>query len=253
MPIYQDYARIYDRSGQLGFSKRMLNYIDQLLGVHPTQGNRMLDLACGTGTVAIGMALKGWQVQGIDGSAAMLQQAQAKSSSAEIKWSQQDMRRFTTAEPVDLATCLYDSLNYMLTDADLVSVFRQVYAALRPNGLFIFDMNTAWVMANRWDGTCFVTDNDEFTSIMQTHYDGRHQRTLVTVTCFERQEEHYTKSKEEHIEQAYPLAQVSSDLTCVGLTIEAVYDCFTMRPAQENNERVLWVARKPAVDDAYYL
>ncbi|MHB9031635.1 MAG: class I SAM-dependent DNA methyltransferase [Anaerolineae bacterium] len=254
MPIYEEYAHLYDRSGQLGFSMRMLHYIDQLLENYPATGNRLLDLACGTGTFAIGMALKGWYVQGIDGSSAMLDQARAKMpADVTIHWSQQDMRKFTVLEPVHLVTCLYDSLNYMLTDDDLVAVFRQVYAALFPGGLLIFDMNTAWVMASHWDDASYVTDTDNLTTIMQTTYNERRQRTTVNVICFERQGDSYRKSKEQHVEQAYPLTQVTHDLSLVGFTVEAMLDCFTLRPAQDNDDRVLWIARKTAIDDSRLL
>ena len=253
MPIYQEYALVYDRAGQMGFSKRMLHYVDQLLELHPPAGNRLLDLACGTGTFAIGMAQKGWEAQGVDGSAAMLQQAKAKPFSNLVQWSRQDMRMFSPLIAVDLVTCLYDSLNYMLTDEDLVSVFKRVYAALGPQGLFIFDMNTARVMANHWDDVTDVIDNDEFTVIMHTTYDAHRQRACAFVTCFERQGEYYVKSQEEHIEQAYPLAQVSNNLTLVGMQVEAAYACFTQRPAREDDERIIWVARKGAIDAPLYL
>lgn len=254
MPIYQEYARLYDRSGQVGFSMRMLRYISQLLEIYPAHGNRLLDLACGTGTFAIGMALDGWQVQGVDGSAEMLAQAQAKTpGNVHISWSQQDMRSFCTREPVHLVTCLYDSLNYMLTDHDLVTVFRRTLAALLPNGLFIFDMNTPWVLANQWDDATYMSDSDELTAIMHSSYDARLQRATVTVTCFERQGELYRKTQEQHIEQAYPLEQVSSDLQLAGFRIEAMLRCFTFQPASYQDPRAVWVARKPTIDGHSHL
>ena len=71
-------------------------------------------------------------------------------------------------ERVHLATCLYDSLNYMLTSDDLLAVFRRVYAALLPDGLFLFDMNTAWVMATLWDDETYFSDDDNLTVILKS-------------------------------------------------------------------------------------
>lgn len=250
MSIYHDYARLYDRSGQLGFSLRMIHYLEELLAIHPVKGQSILDLACGTGTVAIAMTGKGWQVQGVDGSAEMLHQCKEKSpAGSNIRWSQQDMRSFTSAEPVSLVTCLYDSLNYMLTDDDLVSVFRSVYAALQPGGLFVFDMNTAWTLAVHWDDVTYVTDTEELTTILQSTYDDHRQRATAILICFERQGECYNKVRERHIEQAFPLEQVATDLANSGFKVEAQYDCFTLRAANDQNDRVLWVARKLGVDD----
>jgi ubiquinone/menaquinone biosynthesis C-methylase UbiE len=250
MSIYHDYARLYDRSGQLGFSLRMIHYLEELFTIHPVQEQSMLDLACGTGTVAIAMAGKGWQVQGIDGSEEMLRQAKEKTPPGDrVSWSQQDMRSFAISEPVSLVTCLYDSLNYMLTNDDLVSVFRRVYYALQPGGLFIFDMNTAWTLAVHWDDVNYVTDTEELTTILQSTYDEHRQRATVTLLCFEKQGDLYSKVRERHVEQAFPLEQVATNLIDAGFQIQAQYDCFTTRAAKDQNERVLWVARKLGIDD----
>ena len=77
MAIYRDYARVYDESGQLAFSLKMIPiWAGSSTATRPWAG--MLDLACGTGTVAISLAEAGWRVYGIDGSAEMLAQARAK-------------------------------------------------------------------------------------------------------------------------------------------------------------------------------
>jgi hypothetical protein len=64
----------------------------------------------------------------------MLNEARAKAgqNGATVFWSQQDMRSFILPERVNLATCLYDSMNYMLTSDDLLRVFRRVFDALHP-------------------------------------------------------------------------------------------------------------------------
>ncbi|NLV74568.1 MAG: class I SAM-dependent methyltransferase [Chloroflexi bacterium] len=253
MPIYQDYAHVYDRSGQLRFSMRMLRYLDELLERFAVPGTRMIDLACGTGTVAIGMALHGFTVEGIDGSAEMLAEAALKTpAGTAICWSQQDMRTFS-AQPAHLLTCLYDSLNYILTNDELLAVFRRVRAALEPHGLFIFDMNTPWVLANHWDDATLVLDTPDLTTILQSVYDPHQQRAGVTVTCFERQGELYRKIQENHQEQAYPLEQISDNLVRCGFQIEALYECFTFDPADDSTQRALWVARRRPVDGLHLL
>jgi len=247
MPIYKDYAEVYDRSGQLAFSLKMLPYLRQLLEQHPVQGRVMLELACGTGTVAIAMAKAGWRVYGVDGSAEMLAQARAKVGEHEEApiWSQQDMRHFLLPERVNLATCLYDSLNYMLTSEDLSAVFRRVFGALLPGGLFLFDMNTAWALAELWGDETFVTDREDLTVIFQNRYDPQRQRETVVVTCFQRVNELYRKIVECHTEQAYPNEQIATLLTDAGFRVEAQYECFSFRPPTSTTPRIMWVARRP--------
>jgi ubiquinone/menaquinone biosynthesis C-methylase UbiE len=246
--IYKDYAEVYDQSGQLAFSLRMLPYLGQLLEHHPVQGKVMLELACGTGTVAIAMTGAGWRVYGVDGSAEMLAQARAKAGESKVTplWSQQDMRHFVLPERVSLATCLYDSLNYMLTSDDLLAVFRRTFGALLPGGLFLFDMNTAWALAELWGDEAFITDRDDLTVIFQNKYDPQQQRETVVVTCFQRVNELYRKIVERHIEQAYPNEQVATLLTDAGFQVEAQYNCFSFKPPTPTTSRIMWVARRPA-------
>jgi SAM-dependent methyltransferase len=247
MSIYQDYARVYDASGQLAFSLKMITYLGRLIERHPTPGRIMLDLACGTGTVAAAQAQAGWRVYGIDGSADMLAQARAKAENAGVTvfWSQQDMRHFHLPQRMSLVTCLYDSINYMITSDDLLAVFRRVFSVLAPGGLFLFDMNTAWALATLWDDETYFTDGDDLSVVMQSRYDDRRQRAIVVVTCFERIGELYNKIVEQHVEQAYPLEQVATLLTDAGFQIEAQYDCFTFREPGPETLRIMWVALKP--------
>ena len=247
MTTYGEYAQVYDQSGQIAFSIKMLPYLERLLNRHPATGKTLLELACGTGTVAVALAGAGWRVYAVDGSADMLAQARAKVGEEQLAlfWSQQDMRRVTLPERVHLATCLYDSLNYMLTSDDLLAVFRRVFGLLRPGGLFLFDMNTAWVMANQWNGETYCTDSDDLTVILQSHYDGQRQRTSVVGTCFVRVGDLHHKIVEQHIEQAYPSEQIATLLTDAGFRLEAHYECFSFRAPTCVTPRIMWVARRP--------
>ena len=246
MGTYQEYSKVYDRSGQLAFSLKMIRYLSTLLERHPVDGRRLLELACGTGTVAAAMAAAGWKVYGIDLSADMLFEARAKATEAAVTvvYSQQDMRSFVIPERVHLVTCLYDSMNYMLTGEDLLAVFRRVHAALEPGGLFLFDMNTAYALEVLWDDEVHYSDEQDITVIFRSRYDQGHQRITVVATVFDRQGELYRKIQEEHIEQAYPVEQVATLLTDVGFRAEAYYDCFSLLKAKDETFRIMWVARK---------
>jgi len=102
MPIYHDYAPFYDGSGQLRFAVLMAQYLAELLQRHPVTGRRALDLACGTGTLALDLADKGWDVVGLDGSAAMLELARAKAANLDtlgrVAFVRGDMRDFGTED-----------------------------------------------------------------------------------------------------------------------------------------------------------
>src|SRR3954453_5510462 len=95
--IYHDYAPFYDGSGQVRFAVLMGQYLSELLDRHPVAGRRALDVACGTGTLALLLADEGWNVTGLDSSAAMLDQADGKDENiathGQVVFVQGDMRK----------------------------------------------------------------------------------------------------------------------------------------------------------------
>jgi SAM-dependent methyltransferase len=246
---YNEYAATYDRSGQLRFSVLMDLYLRDLLRLHPVVGERMLDLACGTGTLALLMAERGWDVLGIDTSLAMLAAAKRKSMQAgceRVRFQQADMRDVVVDTPVDLVTCCYDTLNYLLDQNDLARCFESVTQALAPGGLFCFDLATDYFLRHHWNGVDFE-QFDDFAQVMQSHYDeDTGYSTLVLTGFVEQAPGLFTRFREVHIERAYPDATVRLLLAGTGLVVEGVYDCFTMELPNERSLRLMYVARKPA-------
>jgi 2-polyprenyl-3-methyl-5-hydroxy-6-metoxy-1,4-benzoquinol methylase len=247
--IYGRYAEVYDSSGQVGFSLKMIPYLRELLRRHPAPGRSMLDLACGTGTVALAFAQQGWEVYGIDGSSSMLDQARnkARETSVQPAFSQQDMRAFILPRAVDLVTCLYDSLNYMLTLDDLAQVFHCVGQALRPGSLFMADMNTQEMLEHIWDNNTFFVEGRDLAIVMQSHYEPDIRLSTVRLTGFVRQATGlYDRFDESHVEAAYDSSAVRQALQDGGFRVEAAYECFAFDPAQRETHRVMWVARRVA-------
>jgi len=248
MAIYDQYARVYDDSGQIVFSLKMIPYLGELLQRHPVPARSMLDLACGTGTVALSFAHQGWEVYGADASSGMLDQARQKAKQAgqTLILSQQDMRQFTLERPVALVTCLYDSLNYMLKLDDLTQVFRQVAQALMPGGVFLADTNTQVTLEQVWGNNTFFVENEEMAVIMRSHYEPLTGLSTVDVVGFVREEDGlYSRFEEHHAEVAYPNHEVGDALEEAGLLVEATYKCFHFDPPDATTRRVMWAARRP--------
>ncbi|HIC94522.1 MAG TPA: class I SAM-dependent methyltransferase [Anaerolineae bacterium] len=246
MGIYEKYAEVYDRSGQIAFTLLMIPYLDRVLERHGFAGESALDLACGTGTMALAMAEKGWRVQGLDASAAMLAQARrkAREAGARVEFMQGDMRHFALPEPVDLVTCFYDSLNYLLTLDDLSKAFRCVAAALKPGGLFVFDMNTPWGLAHVGEENSYFYQDDEVAVEMRSSYDQSAGRATVIIAGSIRRGELRESFVEVHIEQGYSEGEIAAALREAGFRVEGRYDCFTLEEPGPECGRVLWVARK---------
>jgi SAM-dependent methyltransferase len=248
MSIYSDYAPFYDGSGQFRFAVLMSQYLDEVLVRHPVGGRRALDLACGTGTLALTLAGAGWQVVGVDQSEEMLACARAKVANADLAARLAFVRgdlRDPWHEMFDLVTCTYDSLNYLLSEADLAACFAGVAGALVPSGLFFADMNTRYFLEHDW-GTCEVLERPGFIQLAQSRFDPQTARSTMVLTGFSGDDANgYRRFDETHIERAYDTEVVSDRLAAAGLVVEAAYDCFTFQPAYDRSQRIAWVARKP--------
>lgn len=162
--MYYELAHLYDWAGSLDFAETILRRDLALLetaGLTPPA--RLVDLACGTGTLALALAEKGYAVTGIELSEPMLEQARRKQATWDpqkkwpLSWQAGDMRHFVVEEPVDAVLCHYDSLNHLSNESELRATFLQAAQALRPGGLFIFDLNTLENYRTFWNGS----DTDE--------------------------------------------------------------------------------------------
>ena len=140
MDIYQRFAYFYAQGPYPQYSEGMAKLLPATLERFEAQPQTVLDLACGEGTFAVAMAKKGFQVTGVDLSPQMLQLAKerAEKGNANVEFALQDMRALSFEESFDLATCWFDSLNYLLELEDLEKTFAGVYRALKKPGLFIF-------------------------------------------------------------------------------------------------------------------
>ena len=248
MAIYDHYAQVYDDSGQIAFSLKMIPSLDGLLRRHPVPRRSMLDLACGTGTVALSFAQQGWDVFGVDGSSGMLDRAgqKAEQTGHNLTLSQQDMRHFVLPQRVGLITCLYDSLNYMLTMADLQQVLRRVAATLVPGGVFMADMNTQITLEQVWGNNTFFVEREDLALVLRSGYEPETRLSTVHIVGFVRQQDgHYSRFDEHHAEIAYQEDEVHAVLEASGLQAEASYKCFLFEPPDAETRRIMWVARKP--------
>jgi len=192
----------------------------------------MLDLACGTGSLAIRMARSGWAVRGVDVSPGMIAEARAKADRAglAIPFSCQDMRRFRLGETVDLVTCMFDSLNHLLTPRDLKDAFASVRNSLRDGGFFVFDLNNERCYKHHWRGSSAMHGED-FSVVLESSYDAPTHRGAIEVTVFEREAEGFRRTRETVQERFYTRQEVVELLRASGFSrIRAREFNFTPHP-----------------------
>jgi SAM-dependent methyltransferase len=108
---------------------------------HGLKGNRLLDVACGTGNSFQEMVARGWRVVGCDISPSMIELARAKAD-VSVRLEVADMRELPVFGEFDLVWALTDPLNYLLDADELAMTFEGMRRNLAPGGLVVFDLNT---------------------------------------------------------------------------------------------------------------
>lgn len=251
MPVYDQFASIYQRGPYLHFSQSLAEtvlpeYLEEL-GLKPKKG---LDIACGEGTLAVGLAERGVQMTGIDQSEQMIALARerARAASVDVDFRVEDMRTLPFEGAFDLVTCFFDSLNYMLTIRDLQDAFKGAYRALREGGFYIFDMNTVYGLAVDWmrQKTYIQNETDDFIEIHQQEFDYENLVASMYVTVFQKEGEHWARFDETHRERGYPIADIQFLLNEAGFEIAGMYGSLSKRSeVQATSPRVWFAARKP--------
>lgn len=222
-------------------------YLEKLLQRHQAPGRRILDLACGTGSVSLILAQRGYHVVGLDLSWAMIEEARKKErGDLDLTFRTGDMRHFHLEERVDTIISLYDAVNYMLEEEDLYRVFTSCYGALNPDGLYIFDVNTRHRLRQVDPGTCLY-EGDGFFCFWKDIIYPEPLIWQVDLTFFvEQGDGTYCKYQEIHRERAYSRDVLSRILQDVGFTLLSIYGDYTLCPVQEEGpiSRYFFVGRK---------
>jgi SAM-dependent methyltransferase len=101
----------------------------------------MLDIACGPGYHARTFATRQVRAFGLDLRPEMVEFArdQAAVEGVEVNWLAADMRTFRLETPVDMAICIFDGLDALLTNEEIIQHFRTVAANLSAGGLYLLE------------------------------------------------------------------------------------------------------------------
>ena len=134
VPPYQGLAAHYDDLFGEQSAQDRLDTFDWIVERYGLRFRSAVDVGCGTGTF-VGHLLRKRRCSRCGASTrspAMLARAVTKNSQNEARFLLQDLRELRLPETVDLLTCQFETLNYLLTDADLHTAFACFAAALTP-------------------------------------------------------------------------------------------------------------------------
>ena len=207
-----------------------------------------VDLACGTGSVAVRLAQMGLDVVAVDMSEEMLCQGFQKAQDMENppRFVCQPLQKLQLPRGVDLAVCALDSLDYIVDPADCAEAIKRIYKVLNPGGCFIFDVNTPEKLRSM-DGQVFLDEGDDVYCVWRGEFDEQTNICSYGMDLFIRSGNTWQRSFEEHQEYAYSAQQLMGFLKTAGFTHIEVYADRAFLPPRENEQCIYFKARKGTI------
>lgn len=248
MASYGDFAYYYDMlTENVDYDKRC-EYICDLLAENGISEGILLDLACGTGTMSLLLAEKGYDVVGVDGSEEMLTQAQEKKmeAGADVIFLCQRMEELDLFGTINAAVSTLDSINHVTDKKTVKEIFRRVSLFMEDKGVFLFDVNTPYKHREILGDNTFIYDLDEVYCVWQNSTDNE-LLTTISLDLFEKDEEDeetYYRYSEEFSERAYELDDIRKWLEECKFEVTAMYEEMTKDSVKADTQRAVFVARK---------
>ena len=243
---YDDFSRFYDLlTDNVEYEKRA-DYFCRLLSMCGIKEGILLDLGCGTGSVSVKMAEKGFDVIGVDSSIGMLNAAQQKmfERGKHMLLLNQKMQEIDLYGTVDCAICVLDGINHLDSAEDVRKTFEKVSLFMNPGGAFAFDVNTIHKHKNVLADNAFVFEPDGLFCVWQNNYNSSDNSVEISLDFFEEEDGVYYRTGESFSERAYELDEIKKWLEDSGFEVVGIFDDLTTDEVRADSEKAVFLARK---------
>jgi ubiquinone/menaquinone biosynthesis C-methylase UbiE len=201
----------------------------------PDEGFKHLDVACGTGSLIQELTQHRWTTVGVDLSNAMLQEA--TKSSEEIVCAQANMCHLPFHHSFALATCFFDSLNFLTEDGDLAKALSSIHDSLNDTGVLFFDVITERMVTEHFADKDWIDTNGGHKTRWSGQYDAATR--IVTNTI------HIGQGQSTAVqERVYTQDEIEAALKSAGFTLLGVLDTETWCAPAPNSLRLDYVVTR---------
>ena len=226
-------------------------------------GKAVLEVACGTGRVALRLARDGGRVVGLDLSPEMLDLAREKSTGlSNVRWVQGDMRSFDLGETFGLAIIPGHAFQNLLTPEDQVACLTCIKGHLVPEGILVVHLDHQNGGNLGWLGALSGEKNGVFERAQDVRHPetGRlihvsrawsYEASTQTASVVTAWEEVDANGKVVDYWQRGPIAlhcvfrfEMEHLLARVGLAAEGLYGDFYQGDLEDDSTEMVWVVRK---------
>lgn len=245
MSAYTTFASVYDTFMSHIPYEEWAELIDEYFKINNISGD-ILELGCGTGRFSFLLEEKGYNVVGIDNSKDMIYIAgrNARARRSGCRFILQDMRVIEQEHKYNAVVSVCDSMNYLLEEFDLESVFEGVSKVLLPGGIFLFDMKTESFYKSLGDNV-FTDENEMGSYIWKNYYDETARDNSYELTFFIHKKKNlYVKETEEHIQHVFTGDEIERCADKAGLKVRAVLGMDLKAPGDFNSQRIYYVVER---------
>jgi SAM-dependent methyltransferase len=205
----------------------------------------ILDLGCGTGQLALELAVDGRQVVGVDPSSAMLAVARQKPGAARVRWVEGDARALGTPE-ADLVLMTGNVAQVFLDDVEWAATLRAIHAALRSGGHLAFESRNpddrAWERWNRQNTyERFDSPHGPMECWLELVSVGNGRVRLEGHNIFTATGEVVVAGSELRFRSR---VELTDSLTNAGFTVEQVYGDWQRGPLTGSSRVMVFIARR---------
>lgn len=243
---YDDFSRFYDLlTDNVEYEKRA-DYFCRLLSMCGITEGILLDLGCGTGSMSLAMAERGFDVIGVDSSVGMLNAAQQKmfASGKQMLLLNQNMEEIDLYGTVDCAICVLDGINHLNDENAVKATFEKVSLFMNKGGAFAFDVNTLYKHKFVLADNVFVYEPEGVYCVWQNSFNEVDCSVDISLDFFEEEDGAYYRSGESFTEKAYDLNDIKAWLEEAGFEVIGIYDDLTLDAVKDNSERAVFLAKK---------
>lgn len=246
---YGIFAKHYDTFTQNIDYKKRAEYFQSVIQKHVPhlQGNILLDLGCGTGSLSEAFSVLGYDVIGVDSSIEMLNVAIQKRehNGSKTLYLNQDITNLDMYGTVDIAVCALDTVNHLPDMEALQKLFQGVSLFLHPEGIFLFDCNTLFKHKNVLADNVFVYESDWAYLVWKNQFVAENATVDITLDIFERQKNGaYTKEQENFSERIFTEDDIKSALEEANLDLVEIYNEDSFEKPDSDTQRLIYVVKK---------
>lgn len=218
------------------------DYLELLIVHQEVAPQTLLDVACGTGSVAEIMALRGYEVSGFDLSSGMIEKARQKTLEREshIDYFVADACTVDLGKTFDAAYSFFDSLNYITSLEGLRAACQQIGKHIRPGGLLVFDLNTE----TAFEEEMFTQQDRKKRTKVQYDWKGAYDRTTRIIRV---EMDFWVNGEllhETHVQRAHTDDEVRAALVDAGFEQIQCFESYTLDRPRAASDRVHYTAIK---------